>query len=304
LVAPPEVFIGRLLSDVLPGEAATEATAALHEADAAGFSSGRQMALDLPQGRRWFELSVARKAALPGEERRFVVLSRDITERRLSEIALRQSLAEKAALLKEVHHRVKNNLQIVHSLLRLEAGRSVQPETRHMLQDMRARIQSMALLHESIYRSGRFAAVDLGDYLRQVATHALRAQQGADGAVRLQLDLASTRLGLDQALPCGLLVNELISNSLKHGFADGRAGRVGVCLQVLDDGAGLRLCVSDDGTGLPADFEARRGQSLGLQLVADLVQQLDGRLDIGPAPAAVFSVVFQPVGAVAEESPR
>jgi PAS domain S-box-containing protein len=301
LAAPPDVFLGQTLTQVLPAEAASETMTALHEAATVGVSSGRQIALDLPQGRRWFELSVARKAALPGEELRFVVLSRDITERRLGEVALRQSLAEKAALLKEVHHRVKNNLQIVHSLLRLEAGRSAQPEARHMLKDMRSRIQSMALLHESIYRSGRFAAVDLGDYLRQVATQALRTQQGPDGAVRLQLDLASIRLGLDQSLPCGLLVNELISNSLKHGFADGRGGEVVVSLQPVDDGAALRLCVSDDGAGLPADFEARRGQSLGLQLVADLVQQLNGRLDIAPAPAAAFSIVFEPVGTSAVE---
>ncbi len=294
LAAPPDVFIGRLMSELLPAPAAAEALAALQEAQAKGFSAGRQMALDLPQGRRWFELSVARKAVVAGEDLRFIVLSRDVTERHLGEAALRRSLAEQGALLKEVHHRVKNNLQIVHSLLRLEAGRSVQPETTRVLRDMRARIQAMALLHESIYRSGRFAGVDLGDYLRQVATQALRAQQTQAGAVRLQLDLASIRLDLDQALPCGLLVNELISNSLKHGFADGRGGQIEVALQVLGGGAALQLCVSDNGAGLPIDFEARRGQSLGLQLVADLADQLGGRLDIGPAPAAVFCVTFEP----------
>ena len=227
------------------------------------------------------------------EQSRQVLLSA-LEDQQLAEAALRRALAEQAALLKEVHHRVKNNLQIVHSLLRLEAGRSVQPDTTRVLRDMRARIQAMALLHESIYRSGRFAGVELGDYLRQVAMQALRAQQTQGGAVRLQLDLASIRLDLDQALPCGLLVNELISNSLKHGFADGRGGQIEVALQVLGGGAALQLCVSDDGAGLPADFEARRGQSLGLQLVADLAQQLGGRLDIGPVPAAVFSVTFEP----------
>ena len=227
------------------------------------------------------------------EQSRQVLLSA-LEDQQQAEAALRRALAEQAALLKEVHHRVKNNLQIVHSLLRLEAGRSVQPDTTRVLRDMRARIQAMALLHESIYRSGRFAGVELGDYLRQVATQALRAQQTQAGAVRLQLDLASIRLDLDQALPCGLLVNELISNSLKHGFADGRGGQIEVALQVLSGGAALQLCVSDNGAGLPADFEARRGQSLGLQLVADLAQQLGGRLDIGPVPAAVFSVTFEP----------
>ncbi len=298
LAAPPEVLLGRLVSEVFPAEAAAECMAALNEASASGFSGGRQMALDLPQGRHWFELSVARKSAVGDEGPRFIVLSRDVTDRRHGEAALRRSLAEQGALLKEVHHRVKNNLQIVHSLLRLETGRSVMPETATVLRDMRARIQAMALLHESIYRSGHFAGVDLGDYLRQVATQAIRALQAQAGAVRLQLDLASIQLDLDQALPCGLLVNELISNSLKHGFRDGRGGEIRVALQALGGGA-LQLRVSDSGAGLPADFEARRGRSLGLQLVADLTDQLGGHLDIGPAPAAVFSVTFEPVGAQA-----
>lgn len=117
---------------------------------------------------------------------------------------------------------------------------------------------------------------------------------GQTGAVRLRLDLASIRLPLDQALPCGLLVNELISNSLKHGFPDGRGGELRVTLQTLDGGATLLLQVSDDGVGLPTDFAARQGQSLGLQLVADLTEQLEGRLAIGPAPAARFSLTFRP----------
>ncbi len=304
LAARPEDFIGRLMSDVLPAEAAVESMAALNEAHDQGISSGRQLVLDVPQGRRWFELSVARKAAVAGEGPRFIVLSRDITERRQIEADLRRSLADQAALLKEVHHRVKNNMQIVHSLLRLDAGRTSLPETASVLRDMRARIQAMALLHESVYRSGRFAAINLSDYLRQVATQALRALQTQAGAVRLQLDLAGAQLDLDQALPCGLLVNELISNSLKHGFPDGRAGEIQVALLVLGGGAALQLSVSDSGVGLPADFEARREQSLGLQLVADLASQLGGRLDIGPAPAAIFSVTFAPAEPLADGHSR
>ncbi len=229
------------------------------------------------------------------EASRRVLLSA-LEDQQQAEAALRRALADQAALLKEVHHRVKNNLQIMHSLLRLEAGRSASAETQTVLRDMRGRIQSMALLHESLYRSGSFAGVDLGDYLRQVATQAFRALHARAGAVRLQLDLASIRLPLDQALPCGLLVNELIGNSLKHGFADGRSGELRVALQVLDDGATLLLQVSDDGVGLPPDFAARQGQSLGLQLVADLAEQLDGQLAIGPAPAAQFSLRFRPAG--------
>lgn len=218
----------------------------------------------------------------------------DITARRQAEDALRSSLREKEALLREVHHRVKNNLQVVHSLLRLESGRNLEPTARTVLRDMQGRIQSMALLHESLYRSRSFAAVDLGAYLRQVSTQAMRANAAKPGAVRLELDLASVQIGLDQAAPCGLVVNELLSNCLKHAFPDEHSGTVRVELQAVDGSPQLRLRVSDDGVGLPVDFEARRASALGLQLVADLTTQLHGTLSSGSAPGAWVELRFTP----------
>ena len=297
LAAPPETFLGRPVTELLSAQAAVQVMAAVQQADATGYASGQRYALELPQGQRWYELSVARKQVVASEGPRFIVLARDITERRQSEAALRQLLADREVLLKEVHHRVKNNLQVIHSLLRLEGARSGLAETRTVLQDMCGRIQSMALLHESIYRTEDFTGVDLASYLRQVATQAFRSQQGRHDAVRLQLALADARLGLDQALPCGLLVSELVTNSLKHAFPDGRGGELQVRLQVLDGGAALQLQVGDDGVGLPADFAARSEDSLGMQLVADLAEQLEGRLEVGPAPAAVFTLTFRPAAA-------
>ncbi len=221
----------------------------------------------------------------------------ELDERRQAEAALQASLLEKEALLKEVHHRVKNNLQVITSLLRLEAARSAAPDTRTVLKAMQGRIQSMALLHETLYRTGTFAAVDLGDYLRQLTTQSFRAGGAPAGSVGLELELDSVVVGMDQAIPCGLLVNELISNSLKHGFPGDRAGTVRVELRAAGAGGRLRLRVVDDGVGLPPDFAARRVQSLGLELVTGLAEQLGGSLEIGPAPAAAFAVVFDPVGA-------
>ena len=235
-----------------------------------------------------------------GTATHYVALKEDITERRHRQFALHAALQEKTALLNEVHHRVKNNLQVITSLLRLEAGRSLQEETRAVLHDMTGRIRSMALVHETLYRSGIFASVELGSYLGQVASTAFRAQVGKGAVVRLVLDLAPATSSMDQATPCGLLVNELISNSLKHGFMAGQSGEVCVSLQPLptegpDGGAQQpwRLSVSDTGSGLPEDFEARRAQSLDLQLVSDLVRQLGGTLDIGHGPGASFAVVFK-----------
>ena len=138
----------------------------------------------------------------------------------------------------------------------------------------------MALLHETLYRSGRFAWVDLGAYLKQLAGQSFRAQSAQAGAVQLELDLAPARVEMDLAIPCGLLVNELISNALKHAFPEGRPGEVRVQLASANGGTHLRLRVSDNGVGLAADFDARRGLSLGLQLVGDLARQLGGTLEI------------------------
>jgi len=221
-----------------------------------------------------------------------VALKEDVTQRILAEQDLQASLKEKVALLNEVHHRVKNNLQVITSLLRLEAGRSDHAPTRTVLQEMQGRIYAMALLHESLYRSGTFAEVELGAYLRQLATQAFRAQSGQGMAVRLVFELASVNIALDKATPCGLLVNELLSNCLKHAFPDGRSGEVLVQSQAADKPGFWRVRVRDTGVGLPPDFESRSRQSLGLLLVSDLARQLGGTLETSHQAGADFSVSF------------
>lgn len=218
----------------------------------------------------------------------------DVTERKEAAQALQRSLHEKGALLKEVHHRVKNNLQVISSLLRLESGRIDQDAARGVLHDMQNRIQSMAVLHETLYRSDTFAEVDLGAYLRQLAGRLLRASTATPNQIALHLDLAAVGLSLDQAIPCGLIVNEFVSNSVKHAFPAGRAGELRIELHRLTDQR-LRVGVSDDGVGLPPDFERKKSASLGLQLVSDLVRQLNGVLEIQAGPGARFDVTFDRV---------
>ncbi len=225
-----------------------------------------------------------------------LALISDISERKRADEALRASLREKESLIKEVHHRVKNNLQVITSLLRLEAGRSAQPDTKSVLKEMQNRIRSMALLHESLYRSENLEQVDLPNYITQITTHLFRSMLPERGKIQLHLDLAPLSIALEQAVPCGLLVNELVSNCLKHGFPEGRAGEVRIELGPENGGSQVRLRVSDTGVGLPPDFEAKRALSLGLQLVSDLVRQLKGRLEIsgGPGLGTVFEVAFAP----------
>ena len=217
----------------------------------------------------------------------------DITEKKKEQDVLRDTLREKTSLLNEVHHRVKNNLQVITSLLRLESGRSNQDNTKTVLNDMQGRIRSMALLHETLYRSGIFASADLAHYLKELATQAFRSHINSNGAaVRLELDLHSVSVSMDQATPCGLIVNELISNSLKHAFPDGRSGVVKISLLPMLEANAVSMAVSDDGIGLPGDFANRREQSLGLQLVDDLVVQIGGKLSIESDHGSAFTILF------------
>lgn len=235
-----------------------------------------------------------------GRALRMIGTNWDITDSVRYEENQRALLREKDALLKEVHHRVKNNLQVITSLLRFEAARSKMDETKTVLGDMKGRIYAMAQLHESLYRKGSFASVDLGFYLGQLATQTFRSQTVHADLVRLQLNLGQVRVGMDQATAAGLVLNELISNCLKHGFPDGRVGTVSVELQPAPiDTSQTRsnvwcLHVGDTGVGLPEDFEERRKHSLGLQLISDLASQLGGTLIIDSPPllGAQFSVVF------------
>lgn len=196
-----------------------------------------------------------------------MVTGMDVTEVSRAEAALRESLREKEALLKEVHHRVKNNLQVITSLLRQESGRGAEVGTKLVLDDMRGRILSTVLLHETIYRTGVFAEVDMRSSIQQVGTQALRAHEQSKSVVELKLDLDSVRLDIDQAIPCGLIVNELISNCLKHAFPGGRAGALQIQLRRDSGSDQLHLNVVDNGIGVSVDLLSQNRPSLGMQLV-------------------------------------
>jgi PAS domain S-box-containing protein len=218
-------------------------------------------------------------------------LERD--RRRLAaEGEVRRSLNEREALLKEIHHRVKNNLQVITSLLRLEANRADTPEVRGVLVEMKNRVLSMALLHELLYRSDTLASVNLATYLSELGRQVFEVS-ALHAGIRLETALAPVQVDLDQAVPCGLLVNELLANALKHGFPDGRRGTVALTVSCDESTGTISLTVADDGVGLAPDFETRRQRSLGLQMVADLTRQLDGRLQIDAPSGARFRVTFQ-----------
>ena len=226
---------------------------------------------------------------------------RDITERKRAEKGLRASLEEKTALLKEVHHRVKNNLQIVASLLSLQARQVQNPVTLAALQDTQGRIRSMALLHESLYREGRFGWVDGAAYLSHLCAHLNSGFGLMTGRIGLSHHLAPIALTLDQAVPCGLIVNELVSNAFKHAFPDQRHGEIRVELQAEMD-QHQALVVADDGVGLPPGLDYRQSDTLGLRLVAGLAQQLGARVETSTTVGTLFRFTF-PAHSI-DESPR
>jgi two-component sensor histidine kinase/PAS domain-containing protein len=293
LAAPPEVFMGKSFAEILPPLASTTCMGALKEAAANGSATGAIYSLPLAHGETWFELSVAAMPVLDGAAPRFILLTRDVTDRIQSQHALQTSLREKSALLLELHHRVKNNLQVITSLLRLESLRSTDGNTKSVLQDMQSRVRSMALLHETVYRKGSFAAIDLGSYIGQVAAASLKTLQSKTDMVQLRLNVGEVQVGLEQAAPTGMLISELVSNSLKHAFPEGRGGEIDISLLPNGESGQWRLRMSDDGIGLPADFEALRQRSFGLQLAGDMAIQMGGELHIGDGPAAVFTVDFK-----------
>jgi PAS domain S-box-containing protein len=219
-----------------------------------------------------------------------IVGLRNDRARRRAEEANREALAEKEALLKEIHHRVKNNLQVISSLLNLQAERLTDPAARAVFVESQARVRAMALVHETLYGSGTLARIDLPRYVESLCGHLLRTFGGA-ARVAVERRVAVESLDLDRALPVGLVVNELVSNALKYAFPGGRGGRVSVSLDARP-GAGYTLVVADDGVGLPDHVDLAGRRSLGLHLVGLLARQLRGTVEVTRSPGTTFAISF------------
>jgi len=208
----------------------------------------------------------------------YVFVMQNVADRLAAELQIERSLVEKEILLREIHHRVKNNLQIISSMLNLQAERSDDADTREVFHESEVRIRAMALVHEQLYRSGDLAHVDLGKYLDTLAQQVVRYLGRDDCRVQVTVGDAVRVVSVDQAIPIGLIVNELIANSVQHGIAQTRSGMVTVSL--TGDGNARRLSVADNGSGFPAGLDIEATDSLGLKLVQALTNQLGGRLII------------------------
>ncbi|HMN06442.1 MAG TPA: PAS domain S-box protein [Flavobacteriales bacterium] len=224
-------------------------------------------------GSMWIEI-FSSPITTDGEVREASFLAHDITEKKNSEKAILDSLREKEVLLKEVHHRVKNNLQIISSIFNLQQGHMDGDErSRALLRESQNRIRSMAFIHESLYQNKNFTQVDLAGYIKELCSN-LAMSYALHGRVRMETDLQPLMLDLDKAIPCGLVLNELISNALKHAFPDGREGVVAITLR--EDGPAVKISLTDNGAGFPEDYQEERNRGLGMELVEILMAQLEG----------------------------
>jgi predicted ATPase/two-component sensor histidine kinase len=201
------------------------------------------------------------------------------------------TLEEKESLLKEVHHRVKNNLQLISSLLNLQAASVVDPAVSELFAESRNRVRSMALVHENLYRAGNFARVPMMSHLQSLCAQLVRAYDMQARCAELVVEGDDVQLDLDRAISCGLITNELVSNAMKHAFPYRRAGRVVVAMRLGEDGR-LSLSVSDDGIGLPKGLDLANAPSLGLQLVHDLSLQLNAELIVNRDSGTAFTISF------------
>jgi two-component sensor histidine kinase len=220
-------------------------------------------------------------------------LQQKIAERKKAEEKIKTSLQEKEVLLQEVHHRVKNNMQIISSLFNLQSGHIKDKQALEIFKSSQNRVKSMALIHERLYQSKDLARVDFAEYVQILTTHLFSSHGISPGVIKLNLKIKDVSLDINTAVPCSLIVNELISNSLKHAFPGGKKGEINIAMRSLK-GNEIELIVTDNGIGLPKKVDFRKTDSLGLHLVSLLAEdQLHGDIKLDRTKGTSFSIKFK-----------
>ncbi|MEY3236082.1 MAG: hypothetical protein RI883_183 [Bacteroidota bacterium] len=240
---------------------------------------------------RWIELFINPIFDIEGNVKEISLVAHDITDKKQIEIQIKESLKEKEVLLKEIHHRVKNNLQVISSILNLQSSFVSDERTLEILEESRNRIHSMATIHENLYLTTNFSSIDFAGYLENLTTKLISSYHVKPVVITLRTELSKINLLLDQAIPCGLLVNELITNAIKYAFIERNEGEIFIGLKEKKDIIELRI--EDNGIGLPPNFEILKSNSLGLQLVSTLVEQLDGEINIINGKGTKYLITFE-----------
>ncbi|BAY10588.1 sensor histidine kinase [Calothrix sp. NIES-2098] len=262
----------------------------------AGNSVMREYRIVRPNGEiRWIFAQITIVRDESGKPLRFIGFADDISDRKFAEQALQEnqeqikaSLKEKEVLLQEIHHRVKNNLGIVSSLLQMQCRRTQDLQANAILRDSQNRIASIALVHEKLYRSADLSNINFAEYIANLTTHLFDSYNINPNFVKLNIQVDEVSLNLETVIPCGLIINELVSNALKYAFPKSQAGEIQIiCYQ---EDSTLILTIRDNGVGLPQDFDSQKDKTLGLTLVYGLVKQLRGTIEITSQPGVEFKI--------------
>ncbi|MDD5473933.1 MAG: MASE3 domain-containing protein [Candidatus Methanoperedens sp.] len=221
-------------------------------------------------------------------------IMRDITERRRAEEQIKTSLKEKEVLLREIHHRVKNNMQIISSLLKLQSSYIKDKKYGDIYKESQNRIIAMSLIHEKLYQSRDFTKIDSRGYIKDLVNGLVQSYE-VPGRIKFIVNVEIASLSMNTAVPCGLLINELVSNSVKHGFPDGRDGEIKISLHPIEDNK-IELIVSDNGIGIPENIDFRKTNSWGLRLITILSEnQLHGDINLDRSKGTEFRIIFRDV---------
>jgi len=244
--------------------------------------------------RRWASSTLTPILDEKGELKNIVVIDTDITLRRQMEEQIRTALEERGLLLREIHHRVKNNLQIIISLFNLQTSYVTDQNAYKALKEGQDRIKSMALIHERFYQTDGFSRIDFDDYIHRLADNLMKNLKVNPEQVTLNIHAEKISLDIDSAVPCGLIINEIMTNSLKHAFHDGRNGKVFLEFNQIGDQR-LKLVIGDTGCGMPSGFSIETADSLGIQLIIALTEQLEGSLEFETSPdrGTLYSIIFK-----------
>jgi len=252
---------------------------------------GGEVTIDLEEEQHIYDVRVSPLIDWRNRITGHVVVLRDITRRKQTEEKIRASLKEKEVLLKEIHHRVNNNLQIISSLLSLQSEYVKDARCTASLEESRNRIRTMALVHEKLYQSENLASINLKEYVKSLVSGLVRSYRVNTDRITPKTNVEDIFLGVDTAIPCGLIINELVSNALKHAFPD-RKGEITVTLHSVDDI--IELTVSDNGIGIPDNIDFKAAETLGLHLVTILAEdQLEGEITLDRSKGTSFKITFK-----------
>lgn len=243
----------------------------------------------------WVNITVSLVSKPSGEPDYFISVIEDITGRKTMEVRLRKSLHEKEVLIKEVHHRVKNNMAIISSLHSLQSRRAHSSETLKALLENQNRIRSMALVHERLYQSENLSEINIKEYIETLVNNLSLSLAGESSRINLSVDSDDIFMNIDSLIPCGLIINELVTNSIKYAFLDGQQGEIGVSLKKDSDGL-CTLAIWDNGMGIPEHYDIERADTLGLQIVNTLIAQLEGEIEMVSADGVKFRITFKEAG--------